>query len=446
MGIWAHGVGRFEEGRQAVSILLIGLNHRTAPVEVREQLAFSRDGVATALLLFKNQFPGAEAAIISTCNRVELLIASDGEKPTIPQVLGFIAQARDLAVTEFKTYLYTLSGEQACRHFFRVTSGLDSMVLGENQIVNQIKQAYTQACEQGTTGRVLNKLFHQAFEVSKRVRTETKIGEGKVSVSSVAVDVARRIFDDFSNKQTLVIGAGEMAQLVCQYLREADAKQFVVTTRTLANAKVLAEACEGEAVPYEQLDEQLVHADIIIAATGSPQAILTRERVAEAQKKRRGKLLFVIDLAVPRNVEAKVAELDQVFVYDIDALGRIVTQNQQARTMALEECEKILDQEVGAFEEWLDSTKLNPLIEQMFRDARDLRDMELARLFRRLPDLEEDEKKVISAVIDRLVNKFMHPCVSTLRRHAASSELAGELHAAASQVRNDGLVSVKANR
>src|SRR5580765_7240414 len=234
-----------------MSILLIGLNHRTAPVEIREQLAFSRDGVATALLLFRNRFPGSEAAILSTCNRVEMLVASDGDKPTAGEVLSFIAQARDLPVASFKPYLYELKDEQACRHFFRVASGLDSMVLGESQIVNQVKQAYAAASEQGTTGRTLNRMFHHAFEVSKRVRTETKIGLGKVSIPSVAVDVASSIFDDFSSKQVLVIGAGEMAQLVCEHLREAKASRFVVTTRTLNNAKALAEACQGQAVPFD---------------------------------------------------------------------------------------------------------------------------------------------------------------------------------------------------
>jgi len=423
-----------------VSILLIGLSHRTAPVEVREQLAFSRDGAATALMLFRNQFPTAEAAIISTCNRVEILVASDSDKPSVAAVISFIAQARDIPVNEFKPYLYTLSGEQACRHFFRVASGLESMVLGENQIASQVKQAYSIASEQGLTGRVLNRLFHQAFEVSKRVRTDTKIGEGKVSVSSVAVEVARRIFDDFSTKQTLVVGAGEMAQLVCQYLRDANAKQFVVTTRTLTNANALAEACGGVAVAWDQLDEQLAHADIVITATACPLPILTKDRVAGIQKRRHGRLLFVIDLAVPRNVDPSVAELEQVFVYDIDALGRIVTQNQQARTAALEQCERILDEEVSAFEQWLDSTKLNPLIEQMFRDARDLRDHELHRLFRRLPELSEDEKQVIASVIDRLVNKFMHPCVSSLRRRSADS-LVGALHAAAERDREESLHS-----
>lgn len=412
-----------------MSILLVGLNHRTAPVEIREQIAFSRDGAATALLLFRNQFPKAEAAIISTCNRVEILIAADGEVPSLADVVSFIAQSRDLPVNDFRTYLYQLSGEQACRHFFRVASGLDSMVLGENQIVSQIKNAYTQASEQGTTGRVLNRLFHHAFEVSKRVRTDTQIGAGKLSISSVAVDVAKRIFDDFSTKQTLVVGAGEMAQLVCQYLREADAKRFVVTTRTLQNARALAEACQGEAVPYDQLDEQLIHADIVITATACPMPFITAERIREAQKHRRGRLLFLIDLAVPRNVDPSCGKLDQVYVIDVDELGRMVAENQKLRNGQLEICERILDEEVAAFEQWLDSTRLNPLIEQMFKDARDLRDMELQRLYRKCPDLDDDQRKAVEQLVDRLVGKFMHPCVSTLRRHSAGSTiLAGALH------------------
>jgi len=347
----------------------------------------------------------------------------------VQDVVGFIAQARDLPVQEFRPYLYQLSGEQACRHFFRVASGLDSMVLGENQIVNQIKAAYTQASEQGTTGRTLNRLFHHAFEVSKRVRSETQIGTGKLSISSVAVDVAKRIFDDFSTKQTLVVGAGEMAQLVCQYLRDANASKFVVTTRTLTNAKALADACEGVAVPYDQLDEQLIHADIVITATACPTAIITADRIKQAQKHRRGRLLFLIDLAVPRNVDPACGKLEQVYVIDVDELGKMVAENQKLRNGQLEICEKILDEEVAGFEQWLDSTKLNPLIEQMFKDARDLRDMELQRLYRKCPDLTDEQKKACEQLVDRLVGKFMHPCVSTLRRHTAgSTTLAGALH------------------
>jgi glutamyl-tRNA reductase len=252
------------------------------------------------------------------------------------------------------------------------------------------------------------------------------------------VDVAARIFDGFADKKTLVIGAGEMAQLVCQHLREAGENKFYVTTRNHTNAKALAEACNGEAVEYAQLDEQLAHVDIVIAATACPMPFITAERIAEAQKRRAGKLLFIIDLAVPRNVDASVGQLNGVYVYDIDSLGKIVAANQQQRNAQVEVCEKILDEEVGAFEQWLDSTKLNPLIEQMYRDARDLRDMELQRLFRRCPDLTEQQQAAVTAVVDRLVGKFMHPCVSTLRRHMASSTvLAGEFHAAAQRKTNE---------
>lgn len=404
-----------------MGILLIGLNHRTAPVEVREQLAFSRDGVATALILFRNQFSNSEAAILSTCNRVEMIVAADGaEHPNVNDVVSFIAQARDLPVASFRSHLYQLTDEHAMRHFFRVAGGLDSMVLGEYQIVNQMKQAYAQASEQGTTGRVLNRLFHHAFEVSKRIRSETEIGAGKTSIPSVAVDVAQRIFSDFTNKHVLVVGAGEMAQLTCQYLREANATKFTVTTRTLLNAKALAEACQGEAVPFDQLDEQLVQADIVITATSCPTVLLGVERVQAAQKKRRGKLLFIIDLAVPRNVDPDVSKLDQVFVYDVDALGKMVEENQQHRVGQLQACDQILDESLDGFVKWLGEAKLQPLIERMFADARELKSAELQRLYNRCPELSEEQRKAVEQLAERVIGKFMHPCVSTMRRHSLS--------------------------
>jgi glutamyl-tRNA reductase len=425
-----------------MSILLVGLNHRTAPVEVREQLAFSREGVATALMLFRNRFPTAEAAILSTCNRVELMISSDSEQPSLQDVISFIAQARDLPVAEFRTYLYQLTNEQAVRHFFRVTSGLDSMVLGECQITSQVKQAYAIASEQGTTGRVLNRLFHQAFAVGKRVRTETTIGDGRLSVPSVAVDLARRIFADFESKQTLVVGAGEMAQLVCQYLRDADARRFVVMSRTLLNAKALADACEGEAVPFDQLDEQLAHADIVITATSCPRPFITAERLRAAQKQRRGRLLFLIDLAVPRNVDPAAGELEQVYLYDVDALGAIVTNNQQQRMTQLQACEQILDDEVSKFEQWITETKINPVIAAMYRDAQDVRDSELERLFNRCPEMTEQERQAVRECVERLIGKFMHPCVATVRRHSlagSSTILTGAFRRAAEYVAGRGV-------
>ena len=401
-----------------MSILLIGLNHRTAPVELREQLVFSREGVATALMLFRQQFPDTEAAILSTCNRVEMVVATNAERPTVNDMVSFLAQARDLPVVSFRSHLYELADEQAVRHLFRVASGLDSMVVGENQIASQVKQAYAQASEQGTTGRLLNRLFHHAFAVSKRVRSETEIGSGKLSVPSVAVDVAQQIFSDFSNKQTLVIGAGEIAQLVCKYLRQANAERFVVTTRTHANAKILADACRGVAVPFDQLDEQLDEADIVITAVSCPKPILTVDRLRQAQRRRGQRPMFVIDLAVPRNVEPAAAKLQQVFVYDIDGLGRIVEDHQQQRLQQLEACEKILDSEIEAFEQWLAESKVKPLIAQMYQDAHNLSEAELERLFHRCPDLTDQQRDAVAQLAERLIGKFLHPCVFTVRQHS----------------------------
>ena len=420
-----------------MSIHLIGLNHHTAPVELREQLAFSRDGAATAMMLFRNQFPNSECSILSTCNRVEILVSGDGVRPTAADIIAFIAQARDLPVAQFRHCLYQLSGEQAVRHFFRVASGLDSMVLGESQIVNQVKQAYGLASEQGATGRVLNRMFHHALAVSKRVRSETEIGQGKVSVPALAVKIAREIFEDFSTKQTLVVGAGEMAQLVCQYLRDADAQRFVVTTRTLLNAKALADACCGQAVPFDQLDEQLAEADIVITATSCPQPFITPERIREAQKKRRGRLLFVIDLSVPRNVAPEVGQIEQVYLYDIDTLGKMVAEGQQQRLAQMASCETILDDEVAKFETWLGQIQSGPLIAQMYEDSRLVRDAEMKRLCTRCHDLTEEQLAEVEQAMDRLMAKFMHPCVTSIRRHSLavpSEELAGAFHAARQNV------------
>jgi glutamyl-tRNA reductase len=319
---------------------------------------------------------------------------------------------------------------KACRHFFRVVSGLDSMVLGECQIVNQVKQAYTLACEQGTTGRVLNRLFHHAFEVGKRARSGTAIAEGKTSVPSVAVDVAKSIFSDFTDKQTLVVGAGEVARLVCQHLASAQSRKFVVMSRTLNNARALAEACHADAAPFEQFDHQMVDADIVLMAIGSSQPILTVQRMQEIQKRRQNRLIYIVDLAVPRNVDPEVAKLEGVYLYNVDDLGAIVTENQNHRAAALAQCEQILDEEVTNFIQWLSDVRLNPIIARMYRDAKFVRDTELDRLLRKCPDLTDSQKQAISQVVDRLVGKFMHPCVHSIRRRPTPEmlALAGALH------------------
>ena len=399
-------------------LLLIGMNHRTAPIQLREQMNFSVEGTATALLLLHNRWPDSEAVILSTCNRLELLIASEDGHPDEDEVISFLAQARDLPADAFRRYLYVHRDMHAVRHVFRVAGGLDSLVIGEYQIVSQLKQAYTAASEQGTTGRTLNRLMHHAFKASGRIRTETDIGRRTISVPSVAVDFARGIFSDFSQKKTLVIGAGEMAQLVCKHLQDLDVSHFTVTSRTLNNARALAEACAGRAVPYADLDDAMAEADIIIAATRCPRPIITAERWRQVARRRGGRPVYIIDLAVPRNVDAEVGRFSQVFLQDIDQLGAVVAENEQARAEQVGLCERILDAETESFEQWLLTSRTGPLIAQMYQDARTLRDLELERLERQCPGLSADQHAAVSQLAERLINKFMHPCVQTLKQHA----------------------------
>ena len=403
-----------------MSILLLGLNHRTAPVEVRERLAFSREGAANALMLFRSQFPtDAEAAIISTCNRVEILVNTndEGGSPDSDEIVAFLARARDLPQESFKPYLYEYRDAVAVRHVLRVISGLDSIVVGESQIVNQIKQAYALAHEQSSAGPVLHRLFHHALGVSKRTRCETRIGEGKLSVPSVAMDIVRRACADLSTLNVLIVGAGDMAQHACQYLAEAAVAKLVVTSRTYNNARSLATACGGVAVPYAQLDQCLVEADVVITATSCPTPILTVDRVqCAAQARPVGRPLLLVDLSVPRNVEPAVGQLEGVRLYDIDSLAQAVDRHHRSRLAAIKACETIIEQEVQAFGKWIDQARVGPIIDQIYRDVRELAGIEVRRLFNRRQDLSPDMKDEVTQLVDRLVGKLLHPCVSVIRQ------------------------------
>lgn len=410
-----------------MSIIVLGLNHRTAPVELREQLAFSRDGAAAALHLFKQQHPQSEAAILSTCNRVELIVNSD----TLDEaaLATFLSRARNVPVASFSRHLYSVSGRQAIRHLFRVISGLDSMVLGEYQIVNQLKSSYTMSHEQGTAGAVLHRLFHHAFGVSKRVRTETPLGEGKTSISSVAVDVIKRLHPNYKDERILIVGAGEMAQLTAQHLTDQEsggATQLVITTRTLQNARVVAEAYKGQAVPFAELDDELVMADVVITSTTCPTSILTTSRVARAMRQREGegnRPLLLVDIAVPRNIDADAGTIPGVTLIDVDTLGTLVDAVRQKRASAVETSESIVEEEVAGFEKWLSERsngRVGSLIEQMYADVRALAAIEIRATFKKCPDLAEHQRQAIEQLADRLVAKLMHPCIRTVRQTQAS--------------------------
>ena len=408
-----------------MSILLLGLNHRTAPVEVRERLAFSRQGIATALMLFRRQFPDCEAAILSTCNRVEFLFADGSEGNASAgieeRLVQFLAQVRNVPAVVFRPHLYRVDGAAVVRHVFRVISGLDSMVVGECQIVNQLRQAYELAHEQQTAGAVLHRLFHHAFGVSKRVRTESRIGEGKTSIPSLAADVICDAVGDLRDARILIVGAGEMARLSLEHLGEAGARNFVITTRTVTNAKALADAYGGRVAPFDGLDTELADADVVITATNCPMPIVTAERLGRA---RRGRPLLLIDLCVPRNVEPEVAGLPGTTLYDVDALGEAAAMTTLSRREQVKVCEGIVEEEVAAFETWLSTSKVAPLIEQMFDDVRALAAIEVRGFFRRFPNLSGPERDAVAELADRLVGKLMHPCVATVRREASFNSAA----------------------
>ncbi len=399
-----------------MSILLLGLNHHTAPVHVRERLAFSREGVANALMLFRRQFPDAEAAIISTCNRVEILISADDASIDTRQVIDFLAHARDIAAPTFAPHLYEFKGRDAVRHLFRVISALDSLVVGECQVVNQIKQAYAASHEQGSCGPILHRLFHHAFAVSKRTRSETRISDGKLSVPSVAMDIVRHACPHPSQLNVLVVGAGDMAQHACRYLAEAAVGRLVVTSRTFNNARTLADACGGVAAPYGDLDRHVAQADVVITATSCPTAILTEDRIQRVCTERASdRPLVLIDLSVPRNIAPEAGRLPGVQLYDIDSLAEVVTRSHRSRNAAARECEAIIDEEVQVFEQWIAEARVAPLIGQIFRDVREVAEVEVRKLFNRCPDLSAKHKDEVAQLVDRLVGKLLHPCVAAIR-------------------------------
>lgn len=403
-----------------MSILLLGLNHNTAPVHVRERLAFSREGAASALMLFRRQFPDAEAAIISTCNRVEMLVNSENESIDARRVVAFLARARDIDATSFAPHLYEYAGSKAVRHLFRVISALDSLVIGESQVVNQVKQAYALAHEQGCCGPVLHRLFHHAFGVSKRTRGETRIGDGKLSIPSVAMEIVRQACPQTSKLNVLVVGAGDMAQHACRYLAEAGVGRLVITSRTFNNARTLAQACGGNAAPYAELDEHLAAADVVIAATSCPTPILTEQRVGRAMERAGGRQLLLIDLSVPRNIESAAGRVPGVKLHDIDSLSDLAGRNHHTRSVAARQCEAIVEEEVRIFERWIADARVGPLIGRMFRDVRELANIEVRQLFNRCPDLSADHKDEVAQLVDRLVGKLLHPCVGAIRERAAS--------------------------
>lgn len=386
-----------------MQIFTFGINHQTAPLAIRERVAFHAESIVQALHDLAGQRPVKEAAILSTCNRTE--IYCNTQEPQ--QAIQWLAEYHQLKPQAIEPYLYTLPQNQAVKHAFRVASGLDSMVIGEAQILGQMKQAVKTAEKAGTLGLLLHKLFQSTFSVAKEVRTATEIGASSVSMAAAAVRLAERIFPTLHEQNVLFIGAGEMIDLCATHFAAQKPKHITVANRTLERARLLAQRFGGTAITLNELPDQLSNYDIIVTSTGSPLPILGKGMVERSIKARKHRPIFMVDLAVPRDIESEVAELDDVFLYTVDDLGHIVQDGLESRQTAVVQAEAIIDTSVESFMHWMESRELVPTIRALRDNAERYRRHELERA-QRLIAKGEDPQQVLEQMSRALINKFLH--------------------------------------
>ncbi len=387
-------------------LLAVGLSHRTAPVELRESVDFSRKGLDAALAELASRGIGRELVVLSTCNRAEIYAVGDTDE-TADHIGRFFSEYHDIAHAEVSQHLYVHRGPDVARHLFRVAAGLDSLVVGEPQILGQVKAAYTAASDGQFTAALTNRLFHSAFSVGKRVRSETGLGEGAVSVSYAAIALAKKIFGELKDRAVLILGAGEMAKLTGIHLQSQHVRQITIASRTLQTAQSLAEKLDGVAVAWDRVDAALTTADIIVTATGASEPVLTRARVDEAMRSRRHRPLFIIDIAVPRDVDPGVGGLDQVFLYNIDDLRTIVQENLARRGGELARAEAIVDEEVAKYTAWMQSREIVPTVVALRQRFDAIRRAELQRLEPKLAGLPPEARSRIDEITRLIVEKLL---------------------------------------
>lgn len=394
-----------------MQLFAFGINHHTAPLDVREQVAFPENSMEHALHDLVGHNPIKEAAIVSTCNRTEVYCSTESPE----KAMNWLAHFHHLQKNELEPYLYQLPSEQAVKHAFRVASGLDSMVLGEPQILGQLKNAVKSAEHAGTLGLLLHKLFQRTFFVAKEVRTSTEIGASSISMAAAAVRLAERIFGDIAEQRVLFIGAGEMIELCANHFSARNPKSITVANRTVERAELLSERFEAKAITLSDLPEQLAEHDIVITCTASPLPILGKGMVERAIKARKHRPIFIIDLAVPRDVESEVIELDDVFLYYVDNLADIVKEGLDSRQSAVAQAETIIESNVVNFMRWMASRELVPTIRALRDQAERYKRQELARATKLLAK-GEDPQKVIESLSHGLTNKFLHQPSSILNQ------------------------------
>ena len=417
-----------------MKLQMIGCSHHHTDVAFREKLAFQPNQVVEALAKMRTAFPQSEAVLISTCNRVEIYTAAENEKdcPSAQQLINFVANYHGLAVDEIATDLRSLDGEDAIRHLFTMAASLDSMVIGEAQILSQVKQAYDMANQGENTGPLTHSSFQAAMRVAKRVQTETNIHRKRVSIPSVAVaDYASQFFERFDDKVILVIGAGEIGEETLQYLIDKNARDIRIINRNHQRAVDLANRTAGEAYPWEQLDNLLVDADLIVSATGATEPIVTAEAFQAVAEKRYQRPLFILDLAVPRDIDPALSDFLGVYLYSIDDLQDVCDRNRKARKREWPKAESIIDEEVVRFMTDLYRRVTGPWIGRLKQQANEIKAAELERLLNKLGDAAQDPKvrKEIEVSLGRVVNKLLHPPLESLRDEVNPEEGPGLLDA-----------------
>ena len=400
-------------------LVLIGVNHKTAPIELRERIAISRDELADATRALAAQPGVSECMIVSTCNRVEMLAAVESPGTDIT---AFLNNHFSLDRALFAPHIYEHRDQQAVRHLFRVASSLDSMVVGEPQILGQVKEAYATARAAGTVSGELEHLLQSAFAAAKRVRTETAIGSNSVSIASVAVELARKIFGSLQGRTVFLVGAGKMSELAARHLVQQGAGAILVTNRTLERARQLAEPFDGRVIPFEKLYETATEADIVISSTGAPHPIFRREHGQQFMHRRRNRPMFFIDIAVPRDVDPAMNKVEGIFVYDIDDLQQVAASHIAERQSQAGDAEALINAEVDRFHQRRRTVNVAPAIVSLQHQAEEIRQNELKRMHGKLGVLSAEQLAAVEALTRGLVNKFLHPPMQALKQAAREND------------------------
>ncbi len=405
-----------------MEIVLVGLSHKTAPIEIREKFCIPHEKLKEFLARMAG-LPGfREGWVLSTCNRLEVLTVVEWADDGAGWMKDLVAEIAGMSRDELTPYLYLRKGEEAVRHLLRVASSLDSMVLGEPQILGQVKEAYAQAVDSKVTGLILNKLFHRSFFVAKRVRTETKIASQAVSVSYAAVELAKKILGNLEDKRALLIGAGEMSELAARHLISQGVHEILVTNRTPSRALELAHEFQGKAVPFEDFPQQLKNVDVVLSSTGSTHYMIRKEQLSEVIRARKNRPMFFIDIAVPRDIDPAINEIDNVYVYDIDDLQGIAESNREERKKEIQKAEEIISQGVQAFNRWLGSLEVVPTILSLRNRLEEIRRREVEKTLSLLKNASEEERKALDLLTNSVINKILHHPISLLKHQESRGQ------------------------